>query len=224
MKFKEKTEAISLRKAGHSLKKISKKLHVSKSTASLWLKNIEISPEARIKIDSAYRKGTLLGLAAIQKRWSAIRESSEKEAERKAKKVLDSLALDTSYCKLSCALIFWCEGTKNGSEVRFTNSDPSLIQTFLSLLRKGFDIKEERLRALVHVHEYHDEEVQKNFWSRVTEIPLNQFNRSYHKPNTGKIIREGYQGCLSIRYADGGKTLHELKSLYKQFSKLLDNQ
>lgn len=115
--------------------------------------------------------------------------------------------------------MFWCEGEKDvRSGIRFINSDPVMIQTFLSLLRTSFPIKEEKFRALVHLHGYHDPVEQQRFWSEVTGIPLERFHKPYLKPNTGRNTRPGYPGCISIRYQDSslGKAL---KMIYSEFGK-----
>ena len=88
------------------------------------------------------------------------------------------------------------------SEIRvsFSNSDPQLIKYFLKIFRKSFVLEEKKFRALLHIHDYHNEKKQIQFWSKVTQIPTGQFSRSFHKKNTGKNKRVGYPGCLSVRY------------------------
>jgi len=46
MKFKEKQQALILRRKGYSLKEISELLSVSKGTASLWCNNIVLNKKA----------------------------------------------------------------------------------------------------------------------------------------------------------------------------------
>ncbi len=54
----------------------------------------------------------------------------------------------------------------------------------------------------MHLHEYHDEEVQLKFWSKMTTIPTHQFTKTYWKPHTGINTREGYPGCIHVSYHD----------------------
>ena len=63
-------------------------------------------------------------------------------------------------------------------------------------------LDEKKLRICLHLHEYHSEVRQKQFWSQVTAIPLNQFFKVYKKPHTGKRKKENYPGCVSVRYYD----------------------
>lgn len=223
-KPKEKSRSILLRQKGYSLKEISNELHISKSTASLWLKDVKISPEAQERLEKTGRSGTLRGLGTIQVRWQSIQKRIEKETENITREVLSSISLDKNYFKLLAALIFWCEGGKRSkSQVRFINSDPALVQTFLLLFRKGFTINEEKLRAMLQLHEYHNETVQRQFWSKITGIPIKRFSKSYIKPHTGKRLRDNYPGCISIAYTDGGKTIVVFKSLYTNFLQHLYN-
>lgn len=57
MKLKEKERAVTLRARGYSLKEISKILIISKSTASLWLRNITLSKKAKKRLLSQILKG-----------------------------------------------------------------------------------------------------------------------------------------------------------------------
>jgi transposase-like protein len=45
MKIQEKNEAIRLRKLGQSYKEIKRKVDVSKATLSLWLRDIQLTPQ-----------------------------------------------------------------------------------------------------------------------------------------------------------------------------------
>lgn len=95
-----------------------------------------------------------------------------------------------------------------------------MVVTFLKLIREGFLIDESKLRVLVHIHEYHNNDEIKFFWSSVTKIPLNQFHKSYLKPHTGKRIKEGYMGCVNINYFDS-QVARQIKVLYNMFADTL---
>ena len=113
------------------------------------------------------------------------------------------MTIKREHLKVFCALLFWCEGTKDiHSGIHFVNSDPLLIKTFLSLLRSSFNIREEKLRVCLHLHEYHSPKKQILFWSRVTGIPSSQLIKPYRKPHTAKRIRKDYPGCASVSYYD----------------------
>ena len=95
-----------------------------------------------------------------------------------------------------------------------------MIGSFIKLFRLSFVLDERKLRALIHIHEYHNEVKIKNYWSHLTTIPLIQFSKSYLKPHTGKVIRSGYKGTIRIRYYDY-TIASELKAIYNMFAKQL---
>lgn len=200
MKKEQKTEALKLRKQGYSLTEISSQLHIAKSTASLWLRSVELSTQAAMRIKQRRDMGR--DRAAHARKISTDRKLIA--AIQNGKTSLRKIHFSKEYNQLLCALLYWCEGTKlrRGGTLTFTNSDPELVHIFLNLLRHSFDIDECKLRLVVHLHTYHKERDQLRFWSKVTNIPLTQCNRPYRKAHTGIRTREGYQGCVSVRYHD----------------------
>lgn len=207
-----KTKAIELRKKGYSIKEIAKLLGIAVSTSSVWLNNVYLSPKAQKRLKSLSILGQYKSIDIARKK----RELQQFDLNNQANQLLSKILITPEICKLSCALIFWCEGSKVTSIVKFTNSDPTLISLFLSLLRNGFNVEESKLRILMHLHEYHIEKKQKEFWQKVTKIPFEQFHKTYLKPHTGKQKRLNYPGCVSITYYDA-KVAKELTAIYNTF-------
>ncbi|OHA90212.1 MAG: hypothetical protein A2832_02470 [Candidatus Zambryskibacteria bacterium RIFCSPHIGHO2_01_FULL_44_22b] len=213
MKINEQIEARKLRQKGYSLNEISRTLRVSKSSTSLWVRNVELSSEAKKKIADKFTAGQLASQDTKRKQ-TILKES---EAQNLAVNVLNHYSPNINLDKILCAMIYYCEGNKIIKDgMRFTNSDPLLITAFLKLFRSTFILNEKKFRVCVHLHNYHDEDTQLKFWSKTAKIPLNQFIKSYKKKNSGLYKKEGYQGCVSIRYA-GAKIARELKAIAVEF-------
>ena len=203
-------KATELRKSGRSFGEIAKILHISKSTASLWLSSTPISKKALNIIERKRKEARIKGLAVIK----SHRVEKNNQINNQALLTVKSFDLNNpQLCKILCSFLYWGEGSKTGYRTAFTNSDPVMITTYLSLLRKSFKIDENKLRALVHVHEYHNDSEIKQYWSRLTAIPLSRFTKSYLKPHTKKIIRPGYKGTLRISYYDV-MIVNELRAIY----------
>lgn len=199
MKLKKREEAIRLRKRGYSINEIYSKLGVSKSSVSLWVKEVSLSQQARSRLERNLTRGQLRSREVLRARGDQRR----KYARQVGRKIVSEFKATKSLNQVMCAMIYYCEGTKaDHAGVSFTNSNPSLVETFLELLRGSFDLQESKFSVCVHLHSYHDEKKQKRFWSRITGIPQRQFMRSFRKPNTGKRIRKNYPGCVNIRYYD----------------------
>lgn len=215
MKSDVKKKAILLRGRGFSFKEISEKLRISKSTASLWLRHIELSKNAKDRIYKLGVKGRNRGNSSVKNRIA----NEDRKILSNVKNHISQCNLLKNDLKVVCALLYWCEGGKTEkSTLSFINSDPGLIKYFINTFRKAFDVDEGRFRALVHVHNYHSIEKQIEFWSKITKIPKTQFTKPYNKPNTGKRIKENYQGCISVRY-HGKQIRQEMLFLIKEISK-----
>lgn len=209
-----KAQATLLRAQGYLYAHIAKKLNISKSTAYSWTKDIKLSPELQLRIDKQRRELRMQAVRAMTRAKQARSVARAASLTAEARSILERVHIKGNYGKVLCAALFWCEGqTSTESGVKFINSDPRMIRLFLKLLRENFEVNETRFRALVHLHDYHDEQRQLAYWSRVTGIPTQQFYKSYRKPHTGKNTREGYPGCISVRYGDA-PLAQKLKMIY----------
>ncbi len=212
-----KQKAILLRKSGLSFGEIAKDLHISKSTASLWLSTTPLDKLAAEKINEKRLQARIKGLQTIKNH--RIQKTSD--TNDLARQIVSSLDLNNhQLCKVLCSLLYWGEGSKTGYRTSFINSDPAMVTTFLKLLRISFNIDECKLRALVHIHEYHNDSEIKQYWSKITSIPLSRFTKSYLKPHTQKIIRPGYKGAIRISYYDS-TIVNELKAIYNTLAERL---
>lgn len=103
------------------------------------------------------------------------------------------------------AAIYWAEGAKtNTKTVCFANTDPLLIKLFITLFRKCYELDERKFRLRLHLHQYHDEQKTKSFWTQLTNIPMNRVGKIYWKkePNSGKRYRQNFMGICFVRYND----------------------
>lgn len=204
IEFKE--QVIAYRKKGYSLNELHRRFKISKGNLSIWLRDIELSTRAQKRLLTKITNGQYIG--AKKRREKTL--LTEKEYFIDSLKEIKGLSITENYSRLICGVMYWCEGTKNPrGGMTFINSDPAVIRKFLFLLRKSFSIDERKFHPCIHLHAYHDVKKQLDFWSKITHINKDQFIKSYIKPNTGKRIRENYQGCISLRYGsnDFGRRL-----------------
>lgn len=194
MKFKEKNEAIRLRKLGLSYQEILKKIDISKSTLSLWLREIKLTSEQKknlsnkmdlVRYEIAKRK-----VADRIKRTKIIVDEAQKE-------VIKLMVNPLFFTGLS---LYWAEGAKNSSEsVKFANSDKSMIILIMKWLRGICGVPEKKFRVHIHMHDLHSRSDINDYWSEVTRIPLNQFYKPYIKHTSlGQRKNILYNGTCSI--------------------------
>ena len=193
-----RSEAREMRESGHSYQEISRLLGIAKSTAAVWTRDIVLGRGAQYRLD------TYVGAARERSGWTrtATKQSGLAQLVQDETPYVQAALRDQTSDKLLCALIYWCEGAKGDTVLKFTNSDPNLVRRFLALLRRSFVIDEHKLRAIIHLHEYHNPRAQTLFWSKMTNIPIEQFYKPYQKLSSGKRRRKGYPGCICVSYYD----------------------
>jgi len=105
--------------------------------------------------------------------------------------------------KITGIMLYWGEGAKTGNGVVFSNSNPEMIKIFMRFLRRVCGISEERLRLQLHAYENHNVNKLCTYWSDITGIPTNQFQKTYiHKKKPGTYKKISKYGTVSIRYSD----------------------
>ncbi len=172
-------KAIQLRMLGKSYNEIAKDLDVGKSLLSYWLKDLELSPEAKTILDgkSNYAKEKFQDYNR-QKHQRVQKENQEikKKFTKKVGKISNREML------LLGAALYWAEGYKRhggkhpSPHISFSNSDPKMIKFFLQFVRKILKINEEKLKPLIQIYPSTDKNEAVIFWSEVTGIAKNNFS------------------------------------------------
>lgn len=209
------TKAVALRQQGYSYKEVHTELKISRSTAFTWLNKIELDQKAMARILERGVVGRSRSRQSILRRIKNRDEWIRKDAQE----TTSQIKLNKNLCRLLCSFLYWGEGAKTGHSVGFTNSDPEVIRTFLKLFRVSFPMHESKLSGTLHLHPYHDEAKQKEFWSQVTGISSNRIF-IYRKLNSGNNIRANYPGCIQIRYNDT-VFAQQIMQTYKVFAEKL---
>jgi len=207
-KIIEKIKAQELRQKGWSINEIAQKLNISKSTTSVWCRDISLTPiqiqRLVEKQTSKSYKGRLKGLEKIrQKRLQEV-ELLRKEGIKEIKK------LNKKEFLIAGIAIYWSEGytAPVNYEVGFTNSDPKMVLFMLEWFKNCCKVSNNRFSFRVGINEIHKDRVKKveKYWSQLTGIPLSQFNKvSLKKTKIKKIYKNynEYYGTLRIKVRQG---------------------
>ncbi len=196
MKFEEKKQAIYMRRAGRSYGEIRKKIKVSKSTLTAWLRGIKLSPEQEKRIYIEIRQKNAYRLARYnqQKKKKII-----EEIIAQAKNEVERLSGNSLF--LSGLMLYWAEGDKAESweVVKFSNSDPMMIRVIMRWFREICKVPEEKFRVCVHMHALHCRENIEKYWSEVTGVPVSQFYKTQIKPTSLKQRKNKlYDGTCAV--------------------------
>ena len=162
MKTEKRKEARKLRKEkGLSIGKIAEELEVSKSSVSLWVRDIELTREQEMNLKPCNRPD------AIRKQSEFYSKKRLEYQKRGRVRVLEEDALYISGC-----MLYWGEGSKNKNTIYFTNSDPNMMVFFMKFLRKKFDVQDEKISISINC--FDDilglSKIQK-FWLEKLDLP-----------------------------------------------------
>ena len=197
-KLELKLQARDLRKKGLSVKEIQKRLKVSKSSVSLWVRDIKLTKKQLKKLYLNSRTGALKGsiIAAMNK--IRAREELTRKLLKEGMKEIGTLSKRDKF--ITGVAMYFAEGSKGDKNVSFSNTDPKAIKFMVDWFRNFCKVPEKKFRASLYLHDNLNERRAKQFWSKLTKIPLDQFRKSYivrNNPNRLRKVRHIY-GVLKI--------------------------
>jgi transcriptional regulator with XRE-family HTH domain len=155
------------REEGVSVRKIAIRLGVSKSSVSLWVRDIVLT-QAQIE-----------GLKANQHRYGAQNKGARTNSEKFRKQRLAyqqagrERARTGSRLHLMGCMLYWAEGAKKKNAVYFVNSDPNMMLLFLRFLREEMFIANEAMAVHIHCHTHDPEEIRRieAYWLDLLRLP-----------------------------------------------------
>jgi transcriptional regulator with XRE-family HTH domain len=196
-----RARARELRGRGLDYEDIAAGLGVSKSTVSLWVRDLPVPPRL------SYVETRKRAAEGSHRYWEverAVREARRATLTERATEEIGALA--DREILIAGAVAYWCEGAKSKpyrhvERVVFINSDPALIRFFLRFLDTA-DVPRDDLIFRLYIHETADVEAANRFWLNLTGAQSSQFRRPVLKRHNPKTVRknvgEGYHGCLRI--------------------------
>ncbi len=176
-KPKKKNKARELRRKGESIREIADKINASKSSVSIWCRDIKLTPKQIKRLDERMKKGRYRGRlkgARVQ------REKRLKEINQLKKKGRESIGGLTERDLMLFGLgLYWGDGAKGG-RVKVSNSDPVLIKFVIKWLTISWGVSQEELTLHIHINQIHKNRVSEveTFWSELTGIPKEQFTKT----------------------------------------------
>lgn len=187
MKFELKKAARVLRQRGHSLNEIQKILRVSKSSISIWVRDVQLSPKQKKRLT---KKG--VSIEVIEKRRNTRFVNEEKRRSSVIQKGISEIhSLDVTDLKNIGAALYWAEGGKTQrSLVRFTNSDAQMMRLMMLFFRKVCHVPESKFRGYIHIHSHLNHTAAEKYWSHVTGIPTKQFFKTYRKKSIASVSKK----------------------------------
>ncbi|AVH97103.1 MULTISPECIES: hypothetical protein [Streptomyces] len=202
-----RTRARELRLEGWTYDRIQVELGCSKSSISLWVRDLP-KPEPRYT-EEERRARMNAGLARLR----ATQDEERQETKRLAHESVGALTDRELF--IAGVTLYWAEGAKDKTYRRrevlqFINSDPNVITLYLRWLDL-LGVTPGRLRFRVSIHESADVAEAERFWAELAGVDASAFQRATLKRHNPKTVRkntaEAYRGCLVV-YVTGGSELY----------------
>jgi len=175
MKTKEREQVRSLRREqGLSIKEIARRVGVSVSSVSTWVRDIELTPaqlDALRLRNPAYNR-QLSGASVNAARRRKEREEFQAEGRHRAR------AGDVTF--ITGCMLYWAEGAKGRNQLQFSNSDPAMARLFVDFLKEHFDLRGDQIRITCHLYADHLErqnEVER-YWLETLGLPEESLRKS----------------------------------------------
>jgi hypothetical protein len=190
-KVAERQQARQLRRTGLPLAEIAARVGVSKSSVSLWVRDVPF--EAPVVRPS---RGRRRDPNALQRRKQGEIERLLEEGRVRIGRLSEREFL------VAGVALYAGEGAKRDGNVLFANSDPRMVVFFCSWLRHFFEVDESRLRVRLYLHQGLDLGAAIAFWSELTGIPASQFIKPYRAvPDPSIRSAKHVHGCVGVRYS-----------------------
>ncbi|WP_449477957.1 hypothetical protein [Streptomyces abikoensis] len=188
--------ARELRRAGRTYDEIVAELGVSKSSVSLWVRDLP-KPQKTPEQMHAMREARW---APHRQRQAIARQRDKLSAAHEIGRMTDRELF------LVGVGLYWSEGAKSkphrlSERATFINSDPDMIQVYLAWLAL-LGVEPERIQYRVTIHEKADIGRAEQFWADLAGINVADLEKTTLKKHNPKTVRknvdEGYRGCLVI--------------------------
>jgi DNA-binding transcriptional MerR regulator len=193
-RHKDRELALKLRRNGLSYSDIKTRLNVSKSTLSLWLRDLPLTRE-RI---NELRSNSPRRIERYRETMRLKKETRLSAVFKKAQKDIGSLSKREIF--IAGLFLYWGEGGKTKPyTISLTNTDPNMIR-FYMLWLKELGVPLSKIKVCLHLYSDMDIHKATQFWSDILHIPKTQFRTPHiKKVDSSKVFYRGYgQGTCNI--------------------------
>jgi hypothetical protein len=175
VKTRERDLARRLRREdGAAINEIACRLSVSKSSVSLWVRDIELTPaqkKALLDRNPAYNRQYSGSMKMAQRR-RAERVAYQEDGRRRAR------VREPGF--VAGCMLYWAEGSKDRNQLQFSNADPAMARFFVDFLKTHFALRGDEIRITCHLYADHLEKQRQieQHWLDALGLPPESLRKS----------------------------------------------
>ncbi|WP_306323607.1 MULTISPECIES: hypothetical protein [unclassified Streptomyces] len=190
--------ARELRRQGWTYNQIQAELGCSKSSVSLWVRDLP-RPEPKCTPEEQQARMNA-GLAKLRADQDRERQATKRTA------AADIGDLSERELLIAGVTLYWAEGSKDKpyrrtEVIQFINSDPNVIKLFMRWLEL-MGVTRDRLTLRVSIHKSADVKAAESFWADIVDVEVDAFSKATLKKHNPRTVRKNtgndYRGCLMI--------------------------
>jgi len=154
---------------GRSVKEIAELVGISQSSASIWVRDIELGGEQREALIARARDRRNRSRSAHFRARRRVYQEEGRTAARRGD------VLHAAGC-----MLYWAEGSKSRNAAQFVNSDPEVVRVFVHFVRTHFEVADDAFRIACNLFADHLErqfEIEQ-FWLDTLDLPRSCLRKS----------------------------------------------
>jgi transposase-like protein len=214
MKTAERDQARRLRREqGLSVKELARLVGVSRSSISLWVRDIELTDAQHKALRE--RMGGRIDGARVNTIHALARHREAQGIGRAAARRGD--ILHAAGC-----MLYWAEGSRNRHSIEFVNSDSAMVVFFLHFLRTCYSVPDAKVRVICNLFADHAERQREieDFWLRELGLARTCLRKStvnrYSKHSKKKRRNKLPYGTCRLNVYDT-RLVHEIRGAIQEY-------
>ena len=175
MRRLEKIEARRLRTEGRSIKEIETLLGIRRSSISVWVRDISLTARQKKRLTG---RGHSVEVTE-RRRETRLSNETKVRAVYLEEGLQDIAMVSVTDLKMFGLGLYWGEGSKtNRGSLELSNTDPRVIQIYVLFLKKICKFPDSKFHGHVVLHSHLSREKAERYWSRISGIPIQQFQKT----------------------------------------------
>lgn len=209
-----------MRREGNSIREIEKILQIPRSTASCWLKGIELTNYQKDILNKKWKDGLIKARIKAVEWHNKQKEIRINIAHEEADMVLEKININDKYIlELALAMLYLGEGAKTQTTA-MANSNYLVVKFFIKSLEKLFKLDGNLFGYELHLRSDQNEFEAIDYWSNKLNIDKGRFSFTKDKRTVKNTTYIEYKGVCVVncgRVAVQRRLVH----LAEEFSKIV---
>jgi IS30 family transposase len=169
--------ARELRQSGMAITQIAQELAIAKSCVSLWVRDIELTPEQVAALHAQKGAYGAQNKGAQSNRMNALRQRKIYQEEGRQR------AQQGSRLHYGGCMLYWAEGAKDRNRIQYANTDPHMHRVFIRFLREELLVTEKDfiVHIICHHHERDEQQLIEAYWLSVLQLQPHNLRTTTYK-------------------------------------------